>query len=119
MVSKTVLRELPRGCKMKGKGYCPKPLECAAAFLSKKWTLSILVTIGNFHTLRFNHVFDRVEGISPKVLSSRLAELEKQKLLKRTVYLEKPPRVEYSLNESGRKLYKAIVPLMEWSEESA
>ena len=118
MVSKTVLQELPSGCKMKGKGYCPRPLECAAAFLSKKWTLSILVTIGNFATLRFNHILERMEGISPKVLSARLAELEKQKLLKRTVYIEKPPRVEYALNERGRKLYKAIIPLMNWSEES-
>lgn len=108
----------PQGCKMKGvKGYCPRPLECAANFLSKKWTLSILVTIGNFGNLRFNHVLDRVEGISAKMLSDRLGELEKQKLVKRTVFLEKPPKVEYELTQRGTTLYRAIVPLMEWAEK--
>ena len=119
MVSKAIaLERQAQGCKMKGvTGYCPRPLECAASFLSKKWTLSVLVTIGNFSTLRFNHVLDRVEGISAKMLSNRLSELEKQKLVKRTVYLEKPPRVEYELTTKGKTLYKAIIPLMRWSEE--
>jgi len=119
MVTKAVaLEKPPQGCKMKGvKGYCPRPLECAASFLSKKWTLSVLVTIGNFGTLRFNHILDRVEGISPKMLSDRLSELETQKLVKRTVFLEKPPRVEYELTTRGKTLYEAIIPLMRWSEE--
>lgn len=117
MVSKTeIIQKLPVGCKMKGKGYCPRPLECAASFLSKKRALSILVTIGNFKTLRFNHVLDRIEGVSPKMLSARLAELEERKLLKRNVFAEKPPRVEYGLTDRGKTLYKAIIPLIEWSE---
>ena len=117
MVSKTTIEELPRGCKMKGKGYCPRPLECATAFLSKKWTLSILITIGNFNTVRFNHLLNRIEGVSPKILSERLSELEKQKLIKRTVFFEKPPRVEYKLTLRGQSLYHAIVPLMKWAEQ--
>lgn len=118
MVSKTTaIGVVPQGCKMKGKGYCPRPLECAASFLSKKWTLSILVTIGNFNTLRFNSILDRVEAISPKMLSARLEELEKQKLVNRTVFIEKPPRVEYALTSKGRTLYRAIVPLTKWAEE--
>lgn len=103
-------------CKMKGKGYCPRPLEYAASFLSKKWTLSILITVGNFGTLRFNHILDRVEGISAKMLSDRLSELEKNKLVKRTVFFEKPPRVMYELTHHGNKLYRTIVPLIEWAE---
>lgn len=109
-------QKLPKGCRMKGQGYCPRPLECAAAFLSKKWTLSILVTIGNFGKLRFNHVLGRIEGISQKILSERLSELEKQKLIRRTVFLEKPPRVEYDLTNKGKTLYKAVIPLMRWAE---
>ncbi len=105
---------------MKGiKGYCPIPLELVASFLSKKWTLSVLVTIGNFSTLRFNQILCRVEGISAKVLSARLKELEKQKLVKRTVFLEKPPRVEYELTKKGTKLYQAIVPLMRWASKAS
>lgn len=112
-----VTNTIPQGCKMKGQGYCPRPLECAAAFLSKKWTLSVLITIGNFGQVRFNHILNRVEGISAKMLSERLSELEKQKLVKRTVYFEKPPRVEYELTRAGKKLYTAVIPLMKWAED--
>lgn len=112
------LGTMPQVCRMKGKGYCPRPLECAAAFLSKKWTLSILVTIGNFGKLRFNHILNRIEGISQKILSERLSELEKQKLVKRNVFLEKPPRVEYSLTQKGKTLYKSVIPLMRWAEKN-
>lgn len=118
MVSKAMVQQaMPQGCKMKGKGYCPRPLECAAAFLSKKWTLSILVTIGNFSSLRFNLLLDKVEGISPKMLSERLNELEKQELITRSVFMEKPPRVEYSLTKKGITLYDAITPLSTWAEQ--
>ena len=113
MVSKTP----PQGCKMKGQGYCPRPLECAANFLSKKWTLSVLITIGNFNQLRFNRVSEKIEGISAKILSERLGELEKNNLVKRMVFLEKPPRVEYNLTSEGKKLYKAILPLSKWAEQ--
>jgi len=102
---------------MKGKGYCPRPLECAADFLSKKWTLSILITIGNFGSLRFNHLLDRVEGISAKMLTERLTELKKKNLLNRTIHQEKPPRVEYALTKQGNTLYESIVPLMNWAEK--
>jgi DNA-binding HxlR family transcriptional regulator len=102
-------------CKMKGTGYCPQPLERANSFLSKKWTISIITTIGNFNRLRFNDILNRVEGITGKTLSERLKELERLKLIKRTVYKEIPPRVDYELTQKGKKLRKAIVPLIEWA----
>ncbi len=112
-----VTNAMAQGCKMKGQGYCPRPLECAAAFLSKKWTLSVLVTVGNFGQLRFNRILGSVEGISAKMLSERLTELEKQKLVKRIVFFEKPPRVQYELTRSGKKLYDSVIPLMKWAED--
>jgi len=117
MVRKAISKsKMHIGCKMKGKGYCPQPLESATDFLAKKWTLSILVTIGNFKKLRFNHVLDKIEGMSGKILSQRLHELEQKKLLTRTVFLEKPPRVEYELTSQGKTLYKSVIPLMRWAE---
>ena len=101
---------------MRGEGYCPKPLEAASAFLSKKWTISIVTTIGNFKQIRFNDILSRVTGITPKTLTERLKELEKEDLLKRIVYAEIPPRVEYSLTAKGKKLMRAIVPLIKWAE---
>lgn len=97
-------------------GYCPRPLESVSAFLSKKWTISIVITIGNFITLRFNDIEQRLGGITAKTLTERLKELEKEKIILRRAYSEIPPRVEYSLTKKGRKLMKALVPLIKWAE---
>lgn len=93
------------------RGYCPKPLEHVATFLSKKWTISILITIGNFGKLRFNEIKNKIGGISAKVLSERLEELEKRDFVERRVYHEKPPRVEYKLTSRGKMFYRKLVPL--------
>lgn len=103
---------------MKGFGYCPMPLEKANSFLSKKWTISIITTIGNFRRLRFNDILSRVEGVAGKTLAERLKELEALQLVKRTIYKEIPPRVEYELTQRGEKLMKAIVPLIEWADNN-
>jgi len=102
-------------CRMIGEGYCPCPLEDAAGFISKKWTMSVLVTIGNFGTLRFNNLLSRIEKMSPKVLADRLKELEAANLVERKAYAERPPRVEYSLTKKGATLRKAVIPLMNWA----
>lgn len=104
-------------CRMKGDGYCPRPLENAAAFLSKKWTLSIIVTIGNFGTLRFNDLLKRIEGVTQKTLSERLRELDERGLIIRRAFQEKPPRVEYSLTKNGYKVRNAVLPLLKLAEE--
>ena len=76
-------------CKMKSaKGYCPKPLESASSFLSKKWAISVIITIGNFKNLRFNNLRERLEKITTKTLADRLKELEKEKIVSRKSYKE-------------------------------
>ena len=102
-------------CRMKGDGYCPRPLE-KTSFLSKKWALSIIVTIGNFGSLRFNDLLKRIDGVSQKILSERLQELEEYDLVTRQAFPEKPPRVEYSLTSKGQKLRKVILPLIKLAE---
>ncbi|MBI2173121.1 MAG: helix-turn-helix transcriptional regulator [Candidatus Aenigmarchaeota archaeon] len=103
---------------MKGNGYCPRPLEQASAFLSRKWTLSIIVTIGNFGNLRFNDLLRRLDGITQKTLSERLRELEKYDLVERKAFAERPPRVEYSLTLDGQKVRKAVLPLLRLAESN-
>lgn len=106
-------------CKMKSaRGYCPKPLEIASNFLSKKWTISIIITIGNFHHLRFNDLRGRLEKITAKTLTDRLKELEKEKIISRQFYHEIPPRVEYSLTKRGRELMTSLLPLIHWAEHN-
>ncbi len=117
-MAETSLRVVTNGekCRMKGSGYCPKPLEQAAVFLNKKWALSIIVTIGNFGNLRFNDLLGRIEGITQKTLSERLKELERYNLVARQAFSERPPRVEYSLTKNGHRFRKAVLPLLKLAE---
>ena len=65
-------------CSMKSaKGYCPKPLESFSPYLSKKWSISIIMTIGNFKRLRFTDLLRRLGNAKAKILTTRLKELEK------------------------------------------
>jgi len=117
MESKDTNKTESKECKMRSAtGYCPRPLETASAFLSKKWTISLIITIGNFKKLRFNDVEKRLEGITAKTLTDRLKELEKEQIVRRKTYQEIPPRVEYSLTPRGEKLMRALIPLIKWAE---
>ena len=118
MVTNNTIKMESKECKMKGTGLCPAPLETANSFLSKKWTISIIITIGNFNKLRFNAILNRVEGITAKTLTERLKELGDLGLIKRTIYNEIPPRVEYELTTQGKKLLKAITPLIKWASNT-
>jgi len=57
-----------------------------------------------------------VEGVTQKMLIQQLKELEKDGLVRRTVYPQVPPKVEYALTDLGRALAPAIVALLEWAE---
>ncbi len=85
--------------------------------IGKKWTLCILVTLGNAGSVRFNGLLDALPGISPRTLSDTLKDLVRQGILTRTVFPEAPPRVEYALTDQGRALRSLIAPLMEWAAE--
>lgn len=96
-------------------GFCPCPLNEAMDVLGSRWTLSIVVTVGNFSKLRFRQLERRLTGISSKTLSRRLKALEGMGVLRRESYPEVPPRVEYSLTDEGRRLREASIPLMRWA----
>lgn len=104
-------------CRMKSiGGHCPKQIESFSSYLSKKWSISIIMTIGNFERLRFNDLLDRLEKAKPKILSMRLKELEKARIIERFSYNETPPRVEYALTKKGKSLLKSLMPLIKWVE---
>jgi DNA-binding HxlR family transcriptional regulator len=94
---------------------CLCPVKGIIDVLSKKWTLLIIVVIGNHKSIRFNKIMAQFEGINPKTLSDRLKELEKANLIIRKAYPEVPVRVEYSLSKDGKDLIEAIIPLMDWA----
>ena len=93
---------------------CLCGLEEMLNIISKKWALLIINTIGNHQKLRYKEIMNQLHTISPKSLSDLLKNLKGEKLIERISYNEIPPRVEYSLTEDGKKLRKAMLPLLEW-----
>ena len=83
--------------------------------IGKKWTLCIVVTVGNRPGIRFNELLDGLGGISPRTLSETLKALEKEGIVQREAFRETPPRVEYRLTPDGVRLRAAVAPLMEWA----
>lgn len=74
--------------------------------------------IGNYGKMRYSELEKKLDGISPRTLSDRLKELEGADLIKREMFDERPPRVEYSLTQTGMGLMNAIGPVAEWAASS-
>jgi len=82
--------------------------------LSKKWTLLILRSLYDRKNMRFNEIIKNTLPISSRTLSKRLKELEKAKIVKKEVFREIPPRVEYSLTPAGKELVMGFKKLDYW-----
>ncbi|HVM45750.1 MAG TPA: helix-turn-helix domain-containing protein, partial [Candidatus Thermoplasmatota archaeon] len=89
-----------------------------AKLIGKKWYLIILHELTN-GPLGFNDLKRAVRGISAKVLSENLGELEARGLLTRTVYSDSPVRVEYALTDKGRELDGIFLSMRVWGERWA
>lgn len=90
-------------------------IEGTIQLTSKKWTLMIIKTLMDHETLRYKELAAKLNGISPKTLSDRLKELEKEGIIQRHSYPEIPPRVEYSLTEKGIELGQSLRAIVDWS----
>ena len=95
------------------KAYCP--VDFAFQRVGGKYKGRILWFLKD-KTLRYGELKRTVEGISPKMLTQALKELEDDGLITRTVYAEVPPRVEYSLTGNGTGLLPAIDKMRLWGE---
>lgn len=82
--------------------------------IADKWTLVVIDELEE-HTMRFAELQRAVGGISQKVLTQTLREMERNGFVTRTVYPEVPPRVEYTLTTMGRQLGEAICSLWQWT----
>lgn len=97
-------------------GTCP--VSRALVALDGKWTILIVRDLLS-GTKRFGELRKSLVGISPKTLTDRLRGLEEHGLVERRIYAEVPPRVEYSLTESGRTLEPVLVALSRWGRQHA
>ena len=93
------------------------PMDLGINILSGKWKLKILWNIQRKNIIRFNELQKLLGSITTKTLTNQLRELEEQKIIKRNVYPEVPPKVEYSLTELGESIIPVLKRLCEWGKE--
>ena len=91
------------------------PSRTSLARIANKWTAMIVIALGK-ERMRFGDLRATVQGISGKVLTETLRDLERDGLVARHAYAEMPPRVEYELTPLGRTLHAPLYALGEWAE---
>ena len=89
------------------------PVETTLTLISDKWKVLILRDLLT-GTKRFGELKKSLAGISQKVLTSQLRQMEASGLITRKVYAEVPPRVEYSLTELGTSLQPVLLAMQDW-----
>lgn len=82
--------------------------------LADKWSLLVVELLGD-GTHRFTELKRRIDGISQRMLTLTVRQLERDGLLTRTVHATVPPRVDYELTSLGRSLLDAIQPMVMWT----
>lgn len=92
------------------------PVETTAQLIGSKWRLLIMRDLLN-GPLRFGELRRSVSGISQKVLTSNLRNMEGRGLVVRRVYPEVPPHVEYGLTELGKSLRPVIDAMRDWGRD--
>lgn len=84
--------------------------------IGDQWTALVVYALES-GTKRFGQLFNQIDGVSKKMLTQTLRDLEYNGLVQRVVYPVVPPHVEYSLTPLGRTLIKPIGALRQWAEE--
>ncbi|WP_200834292.1 winged helix-turn-helix transcriptional regulator [Amycolatopsis alkalitolerans] len=92
------------------------PISPVVDIVFSRWTTPILWALNEFGRQRFVELERRIGTITPKVLTQRLRQLERDGLIVRTYHPEVPPRVEYEISELGRSLGPLFATLATWSE---
>ncbi|MFI9175848.1 winged helix-turn-helix transcriptional regulator [Streptomyces lincolnensis] len=92
------------------------PSRTSLARIANKWTAMVVIAL-SAGRMRFRDLRATVDGISGKVLTETLRDLERDGLVTRHMYAEVPPRVEYELTPLGRTLHAPLHALALWAEE--
>jgi DNA-binding HxlR family transcriptional regulator len=92
-------------------------VELTLDILGGKWKSLILWHLSDLGTLRFSEVKKTLPGITQKMLTQQLRELESDGMILRKIYAQVPPKVEYSLTEEGRSLMPILSTMCKWGTE--
>lgn len=94
------------------------PVETSLELLSGKWKPRILWKLRQQEVLRFGEFRRALPDITAKMLTQQLRELERDGLVKRKVYAQVPPKVEYSLSDFGQTLKPVLDLIAQWGVEN-
>jgi DNA-binding HxlR family transcriptional regulator len=83
-----------------------------------KWSILVIIMLGEKEVLRFNELSQIIGSISQKMLTVTVRKLEADGLVSRKLYPEIPPRVEYQLTELGKSLLPLITQLTQWANRN-
>lgn len=98
--------------------YLTCPIRQVISRFGDKWSVLVLYTLDRSQTgvMRFNELHARMSDCSQKMLSKTLKQLQVSHLVGRKVYPEVPPRVEYSLTDTGKSLIPTLEQLISWAK---
>ena len=94
------------------------PVRNVVARFGNKWALLVILVLSENEPIRYHELGRKIPDISSRVLSNTLRILEADGLVDRRMYQEVPPRVEYSLTDTGRSLVPIIIKLTEWAQSN-
>ena len=99
--------------------YLACPIRHVVSRFGDKWSMLVLYMLYKSETgvLRFNEIRKLMSDCSQKMLSQTLKNMEQSHLVHREVYPEVPPRVEYSLTDTGRSLMPVLTDLIAWGQQ--
>lgn len=92
------------------------PIRNVVAPIGDKWSILILFALVDGPD-RFNSLRSRIEGVSQRMLTQTLRDLERDGFVLRTVYPQVPVKVEYELTELGKGLSGSVWQLVEWADD--
>ncbi|GIH14893.1 winged helix-turn-helix transcriptional regulator [Rugosimonospora africana] len=91
------------------------PIAPVVDIVFSRWTTPILWALNEYGRQRFVELERSISSITPKVLTQRLRQLERDGLVVRTYHTEVPPRVEYEISDLGRSLAPLFASLSQWA----
>lgn len=111
--AKKKVEEFLRAVPVKPASLCP--VKDVLHTVSDKWSMLVIMVLGTKETMRFTELKTAISGISQKMLTATLRDLESYGLVSRKVYAEIPPKVEYTITPIGTAFLQHLVVMLDWA----
>lgn len=95
-----------------------EPFDYTLSIVSGKWKLKIIYLLACITPVRYGALKRNIDGITHKMLSTQLKELEEKNIIIRKEYPQVPPKVEYSLTPKGQSLIPIVIAMCNWGKEN-